>query len=45
MLKFLIIIFFINFIMIKNKIGMFYYNLRFLISFIILFVYIFKDFI
>ena len=45
MLKFLMIIFFINFIIIKNKVGIFYYNLRFLVSFIILFIYIFKDLI
>lgn len=45
MIKFLIIIFFINFILIKNKIIIFYYNLYYLISLIILFIYIFKDII
>nr|ADP01817.1 NADH dehydrogenase subunit 4 [Solenopsis invicta] len=45
MLKFLMMIFFMNFMMIKNKMSMFYYNLSFLISFMMLFVYMFKDFI
>nr|YP_004021384.1 NADH dehydrogenase subunit 4 [Solenopsis richteri]ADP01804.1 NADH dehydrogenase subunit 4 [Solenopsis richteri] len=45
MSKFLMMIFFMNFMMIKNKMGMFYYNLGFLISFMMLFVYMFKDLI
>nr|YP_004021071.1 NADH dehydrogenase subunit 4 [Solenopsis geminata]ADP01778.1 NADH dehydrogenase subunit 4 [Solenopsis geminata] len=45
MLKFLMVIFFMNFMMIKNKMGMFYYNLSFLVSFMMLFVYMFKDLI
>lgn len=43
MTKFLLIVIFIGLILIKNQILIFYYNLCYLIRFIIIFVYIFKD--
>lgn len=43
MIKFLLIIIFIGFMLVKNYILIFYYNLCYLIRFMIVFVYIFKD--
>lgn len=43
MIKFFLMIFFINFMLIKNRIIIFYYNLGYFIRLIIIFVYIFKD--
>lgn len=44
MIKFLLIVIFINLIiLIKNQILIFYYNLCYLISFLIIFIYIYKD--
>lgn len=43
MIKFLLIVVFISLILIKNYILMFYYNLCYLIRFIIIFLYIYKD--
>lgn len=43
MVKFLLIVVFISFILIKNKILIFYYNLCYLIRFIVIFIYMYKD--
>lgn len=43
MIKFLLIVIFICLILIKNQILIFYYNLCYLIRFIVIFIYIFKD--
>lgn len=43
MIKFLLIVIFISFIVLKNKILIFYYNLCYLIRFIVIFIYIYKD--
>lgn len=43
MIKFFFIIIFLILILIKNKIIIFYYNIYYLIRFIIIFLYIFKD--
>jgi len=45
MIKFIIIIFFINIILINNNLIMFYYNLCYFISLIVIFIYIFKNLI
>lgn len=43
MIKFLLIIIFVRLILVKNQILIFYYNLCYLIRFIITFVYLYKD--
>lgn len=43
MIKFILIVIFIGLILIKNQILIFYYNLCYLIRFIVIFIYIFKD--
>lgn len=43
MIKFLLIIIFIRLILVKNQILIFYYNLCYLIRFMIIFIYIYKD--
>lgn len=43
MIKFLLIVVFIRLILIKNQILIFYYNLCYLIRFIVIFIYIYKD--
>jgi len=45
MIKFIIIVLFINFILINNNLIIFYYNLCYIIRFLIIFVYIFKNLI
>lgn len=43
MIKFLLIVVFISIILVKNQILIFYYNLCYLIRFIVIFIYIYKD--
>nr|YP_010266088.1 NADH dehydrogenase subunit 4 [Messor structor]UHY95049.1 NADH dehydrogenase subunit 4 [Messor structor] len=43
MMKFFFIIMFLMLMMIKNKMLMFYYNLCYLVSFMMMFLYLFKD--
>lgn len=43
MIKFLLIVIFISLILIKNQILIFYYNLCYLIRFIVIFIYMYKD--
>jgi len=45
MIKFIIIILFINIMLVKNKLFIFYYNLCYLVRFILIFIYIFKNLI
>jgi len=45
MIKFIVIVLFINLIVIKNNLIIFYYNLCYIISFLIIFIYIFKNLI
>jgi len=45
MIKFIFMILFINFILINNNLIIFYYNLCYIISFLIIFIYIFKNLI
>jgi len=45
MIKFIIIILFINIILINNNLIIFYYNLCYFIGLIIIFIYIFKNLI
>jgi len=45
MIKFIVIVLFINLILIKNNLIIFYYNLCYIISFLIIFIYIFKNLI
>jgi len=43
MIKFIIIVMFINLIVIYNRIGIFYYNLCYLLRFLLIFFYMEKD--
>lgn len=43
MIKFLLIVIFISLILVKNQILIFYYNLCYLIRFMVIFMYIYKD--
>nr|YP_010872883.1 NADH dehydrogenase subunit 4 [Pheidole yeensis]WGV34072.1 NADH dehydrogenase subunit 4 [Pheidole yeensis] len=43
MMKFMLMVMFINFMFIKNWVMMFYYNLCYFMSFMIIFMYMFKD--
>nr|YP_009262823.1 NADH dehydrogenase subunit 4 [Wasmannia auropunctata]ANI87497.1 NADH dehydrogenase subunit 4 [Wasmannia auropunctata] len=43
MMKFVLMVVFMNFMLVKNFMIMFYYNLCYLISFFLLFMYMFKD--
>nr|YP_010872922.1 NADH dehydrogenase subunit 4 [Pheidole fervida]WGV34111.1 NADH dehydrogenase subunit 4 [Pheidole fervida] len=43
MMKFVLMMLFINLMMMKNRMLMFYYNLCYLMSFMVIFVYMYKD--
>jgi len=43
MIKFIIVVIFMNFTVIYNNIIMFYYNLCYLSGFLIIFIFIYKD--
>jgi len=45
MIKFIFIVLFINIMLINNKLIMFYYNLYYFVRFLIIFIYIFKNWI
>jgi len=43
MIKFIIVVIFMNFIVIYNNIIIFYYNLCYLFEFLLIFIFIYKD--